>query len=101
VVVFHNRWFIGTVDFRFRKKVPFHISIMHGETLPALWGVTLPNIHESSPGEQAGMIKEIEWGVSGRPLAVARRRFCARPSGWGERRRATARQATGWHKGFG
>src|SRR5678816_3791172 len=25
---------------------------------------------ESSPGEQAGMITEIEWEVSGRPLAV-------------------------------
>jgi len=35
--------------------------------------------HEASLGEQAGMIKEIEWGVSGRLLAVARRRFCARP----------------------
>ena len=44
---------------------------------------------------QVGMIKEIEWGVSGRPPAVARRRFYTRPGGWGERRRATVHRATG------
>jgi hypothetical protein len=44
-------------------------------------------LDESSLGEQAGVIKEIEWGVSGRLLALARRRFCARPGGWGDRRR--------------
>jgi hypothetical protein len=61
------------VDFRFWENISFHITIMHGETLPVLWGVTLPDSYESGPGEQAGTIKEIEWGVSGRPLAVARR----------------------------
>jgi hypothetical protein len=44
MVVFHNRWFIGTVDFRFRENVSFHITIMHPKTLRRLWGVTLPNI---------------------------------------------------------
>lgn len=33
---------------------------------------TLPKIDEYSPGEQAAMIKEIEWGVPSRTLAVAR-----------------------------
>jgi hypothetical protein len=66
------------VDFRFLRNVPFHIIIMHPKPLRGLWGVTLPSIYESSPGEQAGMIKETEWGVSGRPLAVARRRFSNR-----------------------
>jgi hypothetical protein len=37
-----------------------------------LWGVTLTKRYASNPGWQAGMIKEIEWGVSGRPLAMAR-----------------------------
>jgi hypothetical protein len=36
------------VGFRFRKNVPFHVTTMHWKTLPALWGVTLPNIYESS-----------------------------------------------------
>jgi hypothetical protein len=66
------------VDFRFLKNVPFHITIMHPKTWRGLWGVTLPSIYESSHGEQAGMNAEIEWGVSGRPLAVARRRFSNR-----------------------
>jgi hypothetical protein len=46
MVVFHNGWFIGTVDFQFRENVPFHIPTMHWKTLPALWGVTLPTFHE-------------------------------------------------------
>ena len=78
-------WFI----FDFVKNVPFHISIMHQNILRVLWGVTLLlNIYDFSPGGQAGMLTEIERGVSGRPRSVARRRFCARPGGWGERRRA-------------
>jgi hypothetical protein len=46
MVVFHNWWFIGTVDFRFRKNVSFHITTMHPKTWQGLWGVTLPTFHE-------------------------------------------------------
>jgi hypothetical protein len=28
--------------FRFRKNISFRIFMMHGQTLPVLWGVTLP-----------------------------------------------------------
>jgi hypothetical protein len=45
------------VFFFFRGELSFFISrIIGGEPDGGLWGVTLPNIYESSPGAQAGMI---------------------------------------------
>jgi hypothetical protein len=48
--VFHGCWFIGTVDFCLFEKRSISLPHHAPEILPALWGVTLPNIYEFSPG---------------------------------------------------
>jgi hypothetical protein len=75
-------WFVWI---RFRKETNTGTLIVR----------TLPNIYKSSYGKQAETIREIELGVSGRLCAAVWQRFFARLGGWGERRRATTRQAKG------
>jgi hypothetical protein len=47
------------VDFNLGKLFLFRITTMHPKTLRAIWGLTLPEIFESSPDQQTEMVQEI------------------------------------------
>jgi hypothetical protein len=57
---------LGRLIFVYLKSVPFHFAIMRPKVLPGYGVLPYQAFMNPALAEQAGMITEIEWRVSGR-----------------------------------